>query len=103
LGRGLAPGRRAVGAPRHRVRPVERIGWRDQRGNSASIGLTDGGASFTGYAQHVNEGPIGYRGTAIEPAPPTGSLSDDLDQAVQALGRIAGTAADKLNSWLRSL
>jgi hypothetical protein len=83
--------------------PVERIGWRDQRGNSASIGFTGDGASFTGYAQHVNEGPIGYRGTAIEPAPATGTLADDLNQAAQALGRIAGTAADKLNTWLRDL
>lgn len=45
--------------------PVERIGWRDQRGNTASIGLTHVGASFTGYAQRVNEGPIGYRGVIV--------------------------------------
>jgi lectin domain-containing protein len=45
--------------------PVERIGWRDQRGNTASIGLTQDGAAFTGYAQRVNEGPIGYRGEIV--------------------------------------
>jgi hypothetical protein len=47
--------------------PLERLGWRDQRGNLASIGLADDGASFLGYAQHVNEGPIGYRGTLVRP------------------------------------
>ncbi|MFD2415185.1 hypothetical protein [Amycolatopsis pigmentata] len=50
-------------------RPVERIAWRDQRGNTASIGLTPDGSSFTGYAQRVNEGPIGYRGVIIRGAP----------------------------------
>lgn len=44
--------------------PVERLGWRDQRGNLSSIGLD--GTSFLGYAQHVNEGPIGYRGRYVD-------------------------------------
>lgn len=42
--------------------PIERLGWRDQRGNLASIGLAADSASFIGYVQRVNEGPIGYRG-----------------------------------------
>jgi hypothetical protein len=83
--------------------PVERIGWRDQRGNSASIGFEDDSTSFTGYAQHVNEGPIGYRGTAIDQVlPSAGTLSDDLDQVAQALQRIGSGAVDKLSTWLRS-
>lgn len=46
--------------------PVESVRWRDQRGNSAAIGLTGQGTAFLGYAQRVNEGPIGYRGTALD-------------------------------------
>jgi hypothetical protein len=48
--------------------PLERLGWRDQRGNLCSIGLAEDGASFIGYAQRVNEGPIGYRGMPVRPA-----------------------------------
>jgi len=65
--------------------PIERIGWRDQRGNAASIGLPPGGASFTGYAQHVNEGPIGYRGTAVGETPGEAQAPED-PRAVRALG-----------------
>ena len=49
--------------------PIERLGWRDQRGNLASIGLAGDGASFIGYVQRVNEGPIGYYGTLVRPDP----------------------------------
>jgi hypothetical protein len=45
--------------------PVERITWRDQRENSGSIAFEPKAAGFLGYYQRVNEGPIGYRGTAI--------------------------------------
>ncbi|WP_051300016.1 hypothetical protein [Actinomadura rifamycini] len=44
--------------------PVERITWRDQRENSGSVAFEPGAAGFLGYYQRVNEGPIGYRGTA---------------------------------------
>ena len=46
--------------------PVERITWRDQRENSGSVFLEEKAAGFLGYYQRVNEGPIGYRGTAID-------------------------------------
>jgi len=49
--------------------PIERLGWRDQRGNLASIGLAGDGTSFIGYVQRVNEGPIGYYGTLVRPDP----------------------------------
>ncbi|GAB3464965.1 hypothetical protein GCM10027570_53190 [Streptomonospora sediminis] len=44
--------------------PVERVTWRDQRGNSGSVGFQAEGAGFLGYYQRHNEGPIGYRGSA---------------------------------------
>lgn len=45
--------------------PVERITWRDQRGNSGSVAFQPGAEGFLGYYQRHNEGPIGYRGTAV--------------------------------------
>ncbi|GAA4895578.1 hypothetical protein [Streptomonospora salina] len=45
--------------------PVERITWRDQQGNSGSVAFEPGAGGFLGYYQRHNEGPIGYRGTAI--------------------------------------
>jgi hypothetical protein len=80
--------------------PVERLGWRDQRDTYASIGLSRDGASFTGVVRNTGEGPIGYRGTAVVPAPPTSGLSDDLDQAARAVQRLAGSAIDRFNTWL---
>jgi hypothetical protein len=46
---------------------VEQVGWLDGRGNSASIGFTDNGEAFSGYAQNANEGPIAFRGKAVSP------------------------------------
>lgn len=45
--------------------PVERISWRDQRENSGSVTFEEKATGFLGYYQRVNEGPIGYRGTAV--------------------------------------
>ncbi|SIO85026.1 hypothetical protein [Nocardiopsis sp. JB363] len=45
--------------------PVERITWRDQRENSGSVTFEEKAAGFLGYYQRVNEGPIGYRGRAV--------------------------------------
>lgn len=45
--------------------PVERITWRDQRENSGSVFLEEKAAGFLGYYQRVDEGPIGYRGRAV--------------------------------------
>jgi hypothetical protein len=41
-----------------------RIGWRDQSGRSATIGLTEDAGGFTGHSQNVNEGALAYRGTS---------------------------------------
>jgi hypothetical protein len=45
--------------------PLERVTWRDQRGNSGSVSFEEGAAGFLGYYQRVGEGPIGMRGTAV--------------------------------------
>jgi hypothetical protein len=89
--------------------PLDRVGWTDQRACSASIGLTKDGGSFQGWSQRVNEGPVGYRGTAVraeEPRRPEetrepNSLTEDLDELGQAVANLAGTAAKSLASLLR--
>lgn len=48
--------------------PIEHLGWRDQRGNRAALGLDGDGGSFVGHAQRVGEGAIGYRGTGVDPS-----------------------------------
>ncbi|MFL1430330.1 MULTISPECIES: hypothetical protein [unclassified Nocardiopsis] len=45
--------------------PLERVTWRDQRGNSGSVAFEEKAAGFLGYYQRVGEGPIGYRGTSV--------------------------------------
>ncbi|MGW9557301.1 hypothetical protein ACWGSK_22640 [Nocardiopsis sp. NPDC055551] len=45
--------------------PVERITWRDQRENSGSVAFEEDRTGFLGYYQRVGEGPIGYRGRAV--------------------------------------
>ncbi|WP_433176789.1 hypothetical protein [Actinoallomurus sp. CA-150999] len=42
--------------------PVERVTWRDQRGNSGTVALRADVGDFIGYYRRYNEGPIGYRG-----------------------------------------
>jgi hypothetical protein len=89
--------------------PYERVGWTDQRACSASIGLTEDGSSFIGWSQRVNEGPVGYRGTAVvveEPPRPSESqepntLAEDLDELGQAFAHLADTAAKSLGSLFR--
>ncbi|GAA1222667.1 hypothetical protein GCM10009665_11100 [Kitasatospora nipponensis] len=84
--------------------PLERISWSDQRGCSASIGLAADGQSFLGWSQRVDEGPVGYRGTA-RPRPAAGprTLTEDLAGIGEVLGGLADTAAKQLSGWLRSL
>ncbi|MFJ1751895.1 hypothetical protein [Kitasatospora sp. NPDC088134] len=91
--------------------PFDRIAWTDQRACSASIGLAEDGSSFLGWSQRVNEGPVGYRGEAVEPEeqqPPTdrqqpGSLSPEWEQLGQALTDLADAAVKSVGSFLRKL
>jgi hypothetical protein len=89
------------GAPR-------RLAWRDQRGNSAAIGVSPGGRGFLGYYQRHDEGPIGYRGTALGQAPASVSALGDgekLGHELEEIGRHARAAAqhaaDLVADWLK--
>jgi hypothetical protein len=84
-----------------------RLTWRDQRGNSGSISLSPGGDGFLGYYQRYNEGPIGYRGTAVQPpsaAPATVGI-ESLRHDLEEIGRHAQHAAEHvtelLSGWLK--
>lgn len=94
---------------------MERITWRDQRTNGGSICLQADGSGFVGIYQRVNEGPIGYRGTAVpveakgagaaggqESAAGAGELQDELERAARQLKVVADAAVDKLTDWLRT-
>ncbi|MFE9421983.1 hypothetical protein ACFYNO_03355 [Kitasatospora sp. NPDC006697] len=91
--------------------PFDRIAWADQRACSASIGLAEDGSSFLGWSQRVNEGPVGYRGEAVEAEEPErpaeqqapNTLGEDLDQLGQALSNLADTAVKSLGTFLRRL
>ncbi|WP_228022677.1 hypothetical protein [Streptomyces acidicola] len=54
--------------------------------------------AFTGYYQRFNEGPIGYRGTALAapppPAFPAPRLAADLEAAAESLAATAQTLSD---------
>ncbi|WP_371652164.1 DUF6924 domain-containing protein [Streptomyces mirabilis] len=90
--------------------PVERIGWRDQRGNTASIGLCHDGASFTGYVQRVSEGLIGYRGVIGDAPKPRkspdtrgASQAKALSKAIsQEVLNVSGGAVIKLSLVIRT-
>jgi hypothetical protein len=99
-----------------------RVTWRDQRGNSGSISLPPERDGFLGYYQRHNEGPIGYRGRAVEPksveaeslepdaksqartAPQAGAESGDesrgegesLRHELEEIGRHAQIAAERV-------
>lgn len=87
--------------------PFDRVAWADQRGCSASIGLTPDTRSFQGWSQRAGEGPVGYRGTATGPRPAPAdppaatALSENLEDAAQALTNLAGTAVRQVATWLR--
>jgi len=103
----------------------DRLSWRDQRGNSAAIGVTPGGDGFLGYYQRYNEGPIGYRGRAVElktvatydasqttestaptaaddhPRGDAESLGHELEQIGRHARIAAQHAADLVADWLK--
>jgi hypothetical protein len=108
---------------------IERVTWRDQRTNGGSICLRSDGSAFTGFYQRINEGPIGYRGTAVRAEPkaseateatgateapegseatdeqPTaggGELYEELRQTARQLERVVESAVSTLSDWLRA-
>lgn len=85
---------------------MERVTWRDQRTNGGSICLDADGSGFVGFYQRVNEGPIGYRGTAVrveaEGPAGQGELQDELERAARQLKLVADVAVDKLTDWLHT-
>jgi len=84
-----------------------RLTWRDQRGNSGSISLSPARDGFLGYYQRYNEGPIGYRGQAVEPAsaaPATlgvESLRHDLEEIGRHAQHAAEHVTELLSGWLK--
>lgn len=93
---------------------MERITWRDQRTNGGSICLHADGSGFVGFYQRINEGPIGYRGTAVPAAPAApkatgeqipagrGELSEELRRTARQLERVADAAVGTFTDWLRA-
>lgn len=98
---------------------VSHLAWRDQAGNSASVSFGQSRSGFVGYYQRRGEGPIGMRGTEVEPLRPAqartsdpgeeltaaGALADVLVEEVTEFGRqvlsVAEGITERLSSWLQ--